>query len=556
MNEPRISNLDKAKRGDIAAFESLLHSNGQLVYGIAIRMLGNGEDAVDTMREVFLRAFRNLQNFKDSAHLLKWLCRVTNNLCIDELRRRRNVLGYAHTDAEEVPYGDAHPPHIPDEQHRELESAISGLASGYKLMVILRDIYQISYEDIAEITRTSTAAVRSRTAKARGLLLEALPGDDAENDVIQLVIQDGTEHDEHRTHIEDISIYVDGETPDNHTFEKKVKNDPKLAKALGDYTRLLQNLRLLPPPTLPDGLHASIMLTINEEARPLEIIKKRRTDIQGKRSAAYTLRHLSKIRSAIIVFVFCAIVVSGLAAVLDAVTQPGGVVHSGIEVDAFLLGGGIAPDDGGEFFATSYDIVLELGNAIETEALLLGLASLGGYTAAYAFYGGGGPSAEITRTIPRGELASFLTMMRELAAITSAQGARHRITYELRYGEAALQELETQHEALSEAQEGATARQLQESALEIYALRQQVAHYLHLAESITLNITLVEQTAAPGAETFLARLQSALSNSNSFAIQTVQLFVVAVVWILPIAAYVGVPLLITGILVRREQNKK
>jgi len=171
-----------AKRGDIAAFETLVLEYEKLVYSVSLRMLGSNEDACDTVQEVFLRMYRNIQSFDDSKHLKNWLCRVTNNLCIDTLRQRRRGLGGHSSEAlynletilEAYPETQlsAEEQAILNEQRTLLERSLSKLPSGYRIMIILRDINNLSYNEIAEITRTSLGTVKSRISRSRNRLRE------------------------------------------------------------------------------------------------------------------------------------------------------------------------------------------------------------------------------------------------------------------------------------------------------------------------------------------------------------------------------------------------
>lgn len=179
MQELSDSDFGKARQGNLVAFEKIVHLNEQMVYGIALRMLGSAEDSSDITQEVFLRAFRNLHSFNNAPHLKKWLCRVTNNLCMDELRRRKHVLGRispneSNTSPDKNPENDT----PIDQHHKDLENAIARLSGNDKMMIILRDLHNLSYSEIAEVTRTNIGIVKSRLYRARSRLKTIL--DDVE----------------------------------------------------------------------------------------------------------------------------------------------------------------------------------------------------------------------------------------------------------------------------------------------------------------------------------------------------------------------------------------
>ena len=82
-------NLKRAVRGDERAFEALIEPYADATYRLCLRMMGNEQDAADMAQEAFLRAWRSLSSYKGQSRFSTWLYRVTSNVCLDELRRRR-----------------------------------------------------------------------------------------------------------------------------------------------------------------------------------------------------------------------------------------------------------------------------------------------------------------------------------------------------------------------------------------------------------------------------------------------------------------------------------
>lgn len=78
----------KSKNGDIDAFEELVCRYERKIYTIAYRLIGNRDDANDLAQEAFLKAFQGIKNFRGEASFQTWLCRITTNVCRDEIRRR------------------------------------------------------------------------------------------------------------------------------------------------------------------------------------------------------------------------------------------------------------------------------------------------------------------------------------------------------------------------------------------------------------------------------------------------------------------------------------
>ena len=79
----------RAAQGDPSAFEALMTAHERQVYGLALRMTGNREDAADLTQEAFLKAWRSLPSFRAESSFSSWLYRLTSNLCIDHLRRQK-----------------------------------------------------------------------------------------------------------------------------------------------------------------------------------------------------------------------------------------------------------------------------------------------------------------------------------------------------------------------------------------------------------------------------------------------------------------------------------
>ena len=81
--------LARARRGELDAFEELVRRYEKRVYVIALRSSGNPEDAADITQEVFLRAWRSIENFRGDSGFSTWLFRITMNICVDHARHRQ-----------------------------------------------------------------------------------------------------------------------------------------------------------------------------------------------------------------------------------------------------------------------------------------------------------------------------------------------------------------------------------------------------------------------------------------------------------------------------------
>ena len=175
--------LARAKKGEIAAFETLMRTYENRVYTLALRSTGSEHDAADITQEVFLRAWRNLDSFRGDSSLSTWLYRVTANLCVDLARKKTGEGASASIDDEESPAAAVADPvrmNRPEEAaennelRQELQYALSQLSEEHRRIVILRDVGGLSYADIARTLGLEEGTVKSRLARARAALRRIL----------------------------------------------------------------------------------------------------------------------------------------------------------------------------------------------------------------------------------------------------------------------------------------------------------------------------------------------------------------------------------------------
>jgi RNA polymerase sigma-70 factor (ECF subfamily) len=140
------------------------------VFGVAARMLGNRAEAEEIAQETFLRAHRALPEFRGEARLGTWLYAIASRLCLNRLAAPERRL--ARGDVEAL---SAAPSHEPDaaaalersERDAALREAIAALPEERRIVVILRDLEGLSYDEIAEVLALEPGTVRSRLHRAR-----------------------------------------------------------------------------------------------------------------------------------------------------------------------------------------------------------------------------------------------------------------------------------------------------------------------------------------------------------------------------------------------------
>lgn len=178
--------IKQAIDGDSSAFESLILPYEKKVYNIAYQMFKNEQDAYDAAQEVLIKVYRNLDKFNFESGFSTWLHRLAMNTCIDEYRKKKRhraktVSMEQKDDGEDRPVMQLvdHKPTpeqqvLQDEQVREVREALGQLKEEQRIMLIYRDLQDMSYKEIAKICDCSLGTVKSRIARARKALKEII----------------------------------------------------------------------------------------------------------------------------------------------------------------------------------------------------------------------------------------------------------------------------------------------------------------------------------------------------------------------------------------------
>lgn len=185
MGESEQILLERSKAGDVAAFEKLIEAYQKKIFNLAFRMIGNYDDANDLAQEALIRIFRSIPNFKGESTFSTWIYRITTNICLDEIRKRKNRKALSldeeiHSEDGEIQRQIMSDDPLPDEiaEREELRSivnnAINSLPEEQRLILSLRDIQGLRYEEIAEVLDCPGGTVKSRINRARQALKNAL----------------------------------------------------------------------------------------------------------------------------------------------------------------------------------------------------------------------------------------------------------------------------------------------------------------------------------------------------------------------------------------------
>ena len=170
--------LQRLVRGDERAWGQVFETHRDRIYGVCLRIMRNREEAEDISQEVFLRAVRAIGTFRGDASLKTWLHQIAHNLCLTRLAAAKKNMEYAFdytwiTDlAGEDPGVGRSSAGV--ELREVLELAIGELEPVFREAILLREVEDQSYEEIARVTGVSVNTVKTRIHRARTKLKQRL----------------------------------------------------------------------------------------------------------------------------------------------------------------------------------------------------------------------------------------------------------------------------------------------------------------------------------------------------------------------------------------------
>jgi RNA polymerase sigma-70 factor (ECF subfamily) len=163
-----------AQSGDRIALERLLRLHYDRVHAVCRRIVGTAHDADDAAQEAMIRIVRGLRTYDGRSSFGTWAYRVASNTALDELRkRRRRPMLHVVDDDGEVPEVVDHLAERRVDSVAErmaLDTAIAGLPDDFRVAVVLRDVADLDYGEIAEVLGVPIGTVKSRIARGRALL--------------------------------------------------------------------------------------------------------------------------------------------------------------------------------------------------------------------------------------------------------------------------------------------------------------------------------------------------------------------------------------------------
>ena len=176
-----------AQQGDLDAFNRLVVAHQDLAFNIAYRMMGDAPSAEDAVQAGFIKAYKNLHQFRGGS-FKAWVMRIVTNTCYDELRKRKRrptvPLEPTNREGEEIesPEWIEDPGESPEdfseraELSRAIQHCLDDLSDEFRTIVVLVDIQGMDYGEASEVVKKPLGTVKSRLARARGRLRDCLQG--------------------------------------------------------------------------------------------------------------------------------------------------------------------------------------------------------------------------------------------------------------------------------------------------------------------------------------------------------------------------------------------
>jgi RNA polymerase sigma-70 factor (ECF subfamily) len=164
--------LERCRGGDALAWERLVRDHQARLYGLVVHYVGNTEDAREVVQDVFVRVYRNLADCTEPGHFVPWTIRIARNACIDHLRRRKARPPAHDVAADEMldlattaPGPERQWQH--DSRRRLVHLALQQLSELSREIILLKDIQELSFEEIATMLDVPVGTVKSRSNRAR-----------------------------------------------------------------------------------------------------------------------------------------------------------------------------------------------------------------------------------------------------------------------------------------------------------------------------------------------------------------------------------------------------
>ena len=172
-----VALVSASKSGDLEAFEQLVARHRDKIYGRALTMTRNEDEAIDLSQEAWVKAWQRLGQFQGDSSFLTWMTRITINLCLDHLRRQQRVRTESIEEMDEesggverqLPVVEVRPAEKMDRQtlRIRIDEALGQLSKDHRTVLILHEFEGLEYKEIAKRMECSIGTIMSRLFYAR-----------------------------------------------------------------------------------------------------------------------------------------------------------------------------------------------------------------------------------------------------------------------------------------------------------------------------------------------------------------------------------------------------
>jgi RNA polymerase sigma-70 factor, ECF subfamily len=181
--------VSAARAGDRDALDQLLRRHHDRLHAVCRRIAGGSRDADDALQEALIRIVRGIESFDGRSSFSTWAYRIATNTALDEIRKRnrRPQLHRTERSADSDEHGNRDDDQADALAHRRVEAvvdrlvideAIAALPDDYRVAVVLRDVADLDYDEIAEVLGVPIGTVKSRIARGRARLVRQLGNHD------------------------------------------------------------------------------------------------------------------------------------------------------------------------------------------------------------------------------------------------------------------------------------------------------------------------------------------------------------------------------------------
>jgi RNA polymerase sigma-70 factor, ECF subfamily len=164
-----IDLIQRFRDGDISAFEEFVRTHQDRIYNLCRYMLQDTQDAQDAAQDAFIKAYAGLKGFKPDASLYTWLYRIAVNTCLDYKKKSRPEQAEDESVIDDLASKEPSPEqrYQSKEIGQAIQTALQKLPEHLRAVIVLKEIEEFSYEEIAAVLDTSLGTVKSRISRAR-----------------------------------------------------------------------------------------------------------------------------------------------------------------------------------------------------------------------------------------------------------------------------------------------------------------------------------------------------------------------------------------------------